>query len=455
AAEELAAKHAPDEIARLNGCSSPVDTTACTTSAKSWVQRFGLRAFRRPLTSEERARYEDLFVIGTTLGEDASYDPTSGVELVLSGMLQSPAFLYRVEFGQPDPVQGDVVPLTSYEMASRLSYFFWGTMPDDALLEAAAADELQDPVQIERHARRLLDAQRSRPAIRHFHRQWLHLDEVVTKVRSAGKDYEVYPDYRPFKLPLLQEETEAFLEAVIFEGEGTVEEMYTASWSMRNEELSDWYGDTPPSGASFTRVDRDPSIHSGFLSHAGLMMLYAKPDRTSPVKRGHWVRERLLCDPPPSPPDVVPDPPTVDETQTTRDQFEQHQVDPNCAGCHKLMDPIGFGFENFDGLGKFRETQNGQQIDASGYFYRTNDLDGDFYGVVDLGQKLGNSQQVRDCVAKQWFRYAHGRALSEDDSCSMDSALDRFEQGEFSVRELLVALALTDAFRYRHAVGGQ
>lgn len=272
-------------------------------------------------------------------------------------------------------------------------------------------------------------------------------------MRANGKDYDVYPDYRPFKLPLMAEETEAFLEEVIFEGEGTVEEMFTADWSMRNAELSEWYGDAEaPTSDDFVRVDLDPGIHSGFLTHAGLLMLNAKPDRTSPVRRGHWVRERLLCDPPPAPPDVVPDPPEIDETQTTRDQFEQHRSDPACAGCHQLMDPIGFGFEHFDGLGMYRELEGDLPIDASGEIFNSEDVDGTFYGAVELGERLGRSDQVRSCVASQWFRYAHGRPDVELDECSMAQVMTRFGESGYNVRELLVALTTTDAFRYRHAV---
>jgi hypothetical protein len=190
------------------------------------------------------------------------------------------------------------------------------------------------------------------------------------------------------------------------------------------------------------------------MTHAGLLALLAKPDRSSPIHRGLFVRETLLCQVPPPPPDIVPEAPTVDDSQTTRQQFTQHSQDALCKGCHQLMDPIGFGFEHFDGLGRYRDQEWGLDIDASGELVAT-DVDGPYNGVVELAAKLGSSEQVKNCVATQWFRFGYGRAETEADTCAMDEIQAAFAAADYDIKELIVALTQTDAFRYRHAVQPQ
>ena len=453
AAENLAQNNVDKLMRDIPACtSSPVDQAACRQQVEQLIADFGKRAFRRPLTPEEISLHLALFDRSSELG-GATATAKDGVELILQAMLQSPHFLYRVEFGMPDPVEGDVVPLTSYEIASRLSYLLWNTMPDAALFEAADADELMDPEQIKYQARRMLDTPRARAAVKNFHRQWLRLDDVETSIRANGKNRAIYPDYREPLVGLWRQETEEFLEYAIFEENASVDTLFTANYTMMNRELAEFYGvENKPAGDTFERVDLDPDKYSGFLTHAGLLALYAKPDRSSPIHRGKFVRQSLLCQNPPPPPDIVPEPPTVDPTQTTRNQFLAHSQDPLCKGCHRLMDPIGFGFEHFDGIGRYRETEWGLPIDASGDIVDTVDADGPFDGVVELGKRLGNSEQVRDCVTKQWFRFAYGRAETEQDTCSLDVIKTMFASANYDIKELIIALTQTDAFRYRQAV---
>ncbi len=451
AAEQLAATHTPKLMQQLPEClGDSVDAARCSGDADAFIRSFGKLAYRRPLTDDEVAVYADLFEQGTALGE-SSYSPDVGLSTVVEAMLQSPHFLYRVEFGMPDPNAGDVVPLTSYEIASRLSYLLWNTMPDAALFEAADADLLRTPEQIEAQARRMLAAPRAREAVRNFHRQWLQLDDIEPRIAANGKNFDIYPDYRAKYLAMWRKETEAFIDHAVFEEDASVDVLFTASYSMMNKELAEFYGVTGPTGDEFERVELDPSKHAGFLTQAGLLALHAKPDRSSPIHRGKFVRETLLCQAPPPPPDVVPEAPTVDPNQTTRDQFTQHSQDPLCEGCHRLMDPIGFGFEHFDGIGRYRENEWGLPIDASGELVNT-DVDGPFNGVVELAQRLGSSQQVRDCVATQWFRFGYGRVETEADTCSMDEIRGAFAAADYDIKELIIALTQTDAFRYRPAV---
>jgi hypothetical protein len=374
-----------------------------------------------------------------------------GIQLVVQSLLQSPHFLYRVEFGMADPSEGDVVELTHYEIASRLSYLLWNTMPDTILFAAADAGRLRDPAEIEAQARRMLDTPRAREAVRNFHRQWLHLDEIEPLIVASGKDPEIYPTYYDSLTWLWRSEAEAFIDHAIFEDDANVELLFTAPYTMMNKELADHYGIDGPPGVEFTRVDLDPSKYAGFLTQPGLLALFAKPDRSSPILRGKFVRETLLCQVPPPPPDNVPEPPAVDESQTTREQFAEHSENPVCAGCHQLMDPIGFGFEHFDGIGRYRDTEWGLEIDAAGELLGT-DVDGAFSGAVELAQVLASSDQVKACMASQWFRFGYGRFETEQDACAVNEIHAAFAESNYDIKELIVALTLTDAFRYRHAV---
>jgi len=237
----------------------------------------------------------------------------------------------------------------------------------------------------------------------------------------------------------------------VFEEHANLETLFTAPYTLMNGELAEFYGVSGPTGVEFVRVDLDPSKFAGFLTHAGLLALLAKPDRSSPIHRGKFVRETLLCQMLPAPPPNIPEPPSVDETQTTREQFSQHSSDPSCQSCHQQMDPIGFGFEHFDGIGRYRETEWGQAIDASGELSAT-DVDGPFDGVVELAARLASSEQVEDCMVEQWFRFGYGRGPTEDDACSVAMIQADFAAADHDIQALIIALTQTPAFRTRHRV---
>lgn len=451
AAEQLATTHAPTLMQELPNCAGgSVDPSACRGDADAFIRNFGKRTYRRPLSDDEVATYLAMFDQAVLLGDTDGYSAQTGVEVVMQTMLQSPHFLYRVEFGMPDPVEGDVVKLTSYEIASRLSYLLWNTMPDQALFEAADRDELQTAEQIEAQARRMLATPRAREAVVNFHRQWLQLDDIVPRISAVGRDTDIYPDYYEGLLTLWQQESEAFFEYAIFEQNASVQDLFTAPYTMMNAELAAFYGVSGPSGLEFERVDVDPTRYSGFLTHAGIIALHSMTNRSSPIHRGKWVRETLLCQIPPPPPDKIPEPPNVDPNQTTREQFIEHSEEPLCQSCHQYMDGLGLGFEHFDGLGRWRDDEWGHPIDASGEVVFT-DVDGPFNGVTELGHKLAESEQVRRCVTQQWFRFGYGRVETDEDSCTMDSLYGEFEAANFDVKELIIALTKTQAFRYRHA----
>lgn len=451
AAENLAATHTPALMQQLPNCQGDaIDEATCAGDADAFVRGFGKLVFRRPLTEAEVHTYVNLFTRGTAL-DQVPYSPSLGVQLVVAALLQSPHFLYRVEFGMADPSEGDVVELTDHEIASRLSYLLWNAMPDAILFEAADAGRLRDPAEIEAQARRMLDTPRAREAVKNFHRQWLHLDEIEPIILASGKDPDIYPEFYDGLPFLWRSETEAFIDHAVFEENGNVEFLFTAPYTMMNEELAEFYGIDGPTGVGFRRVDLDPGKYAGFMTQPGLMARFAKPDRSSPIHRGKFVRETILCQVPPPPPDNIPEPPSVDESQTTREQFAEHSENPACAGCHALMDPIGFGFEHFDGIGRYRDTEWGLEIDAAGELQGT-DIDGAFNGAIELAQRLASSDQVKACVASQWFRFGYGRFETDEDDCSVDEIHEAFAASGYDIKELIIALTRTDAFRYRHAI---
>jgi len=194
----------------------------------------------------------------------------------------------------------------------------------------------------------------------------------------------------------------------------------------------------------------DPARRSGLLTQASLLAMHAKPDQTSPVHRGKFVRERLLCQViPDPPPNIDVSPPPYDPTLSTRERFAQHRDDSACSGCHALMDPIGFGFENYDAIGRWRDTDGIHPVDATGSFVSTHDLDGDFEGVVEMSDQLAGSEEVRACMAEQWFRFALKRVTGTRDYCSFTAAYDQFRESGWSIREFMVAIATTEAFAHR------
>jgi len=453
ASEKVAANATADaaKLAQLlDGCDPAAD--GADVCGEKFVEAFGQKAFRRLLQPDEVQRLNGVFTWGLT-----EYDFTTGIQLVIQAMLQSPHFLYRVEFGMPDPVENDVVALDHYEVASRLSYMLWNSMPDEELFAAAAAGELGTAEQIAKQARRMLDDDKARQAVANFHEQWLQLG----KIESINKDSAIYPTYDDALRPMWKSETQAFLDYVVFDdAKGDVETLLTANYTFLNKELADFYGVTGPTGSEFEKVDTDSAERAGFLTQASVLAVNAKPNQSSPVHRGKFVRERLLCQILPPPPNNIQiKAPDLDPNLTTRERFNQHDKDPFCAGCHKLMDPIGLGFEHYDGVGLWRDKENGKAVDATGQINDSDDIDGPFDGAVELAHKLAESDQVRQCVATQWFRFGYGRAEQKGDQCNLEKVQDAFAAANYNVKELLVALTQTDAFIYRRKVvpegGGQ
>ncbi|HVJ15745.1 MAG TPA: DUF1592 domain-containing protein [Polyangiaceae bacterium] len=436
-ADELAAQAVATQMTTLVPCDPAVeDPAAC---GAKFVDSFGLKAFRRPLLPEEQTLMVTLFNAGL---QDGGFN--DGVERVVSATLQSPQLLYHVELGALPAGSAETVALDQYILGSRLSYFLWDSTPDAELLRAAGAGELSTPEALRLQAQRLLDDPRAAETIAGFHKQWLgtdHLDDLE-------KDAEQYPDFSPELKAAMLQETARFSDFVIRSGDGLLDTLLTAPFSFLDPPLAELYGVTLPAGHDpLTPVDLDPTQRSGLLTMAGVMAVHSHANQGSPIRRGKMVRENILCQPlQPPPPGADITPPEPDPNASTRERFEQHRTEPTCAGCHSLIDPLGFAFENYDGIGTFRTMEAGKLIDASGELTAT-DIDGTFVGAGELSKKLATSPQVRDCLAQHWFNYAFGRTRGDADGCSMTSLTGAFAASN-NVRDLLLALVTTDAFRY-------
>lgn len=454
-ASEGLAERATENLPALLSC-DPSSTGAAGGEAcvRTFVASFGQRAFRRPLADDEVEGFLGLYREGSAaLEEGVAGGPRAGVRLVIEAMLQSPPFLYRLELDAAPEVGATSLPLGPWQLASRLSYFLWGSMPDDELFAAAESGRLGTPDEVSAQARRMLADPKARALVGRFHEEWLDYDRVLSLGR--GKSAQYFPEWSPDYPPLMLEEARAFVGHVVFdEPTGDLATLLTAPYTFVNARLAAFYGlEGAPAGEAFERVEGGP--RAGLLTLGALLAFHAHSDQTSPVHRGQLVRERLLCDPvPPPPPEFDTTVPKVERAPTARERFAAHSEQKACSGCHAKLDPIGFGFETFDGVGRARELEaDGSPVDASGELTGT-DVDGRFVGVAQLAARLARSEQVRGCYVKQWFRFAQGRAEAEADLCSIEALRDSFSASGGNVRELLVSMTQTDAFLFRPVVGG-
>ena len=434
AAEDLAVT-AVKQVDTLAGCTGADQNAAC---ADKFIQSFGRRAFRRPLSAEEAARYRGLFDANVARGFG------EGIRVVLQTLLQSPNFIYHLEL-TPAPAGVAVTPLGGYEVASRLAFALWDSSPDVQLLDAAGAGKLETKDGLRTEAERLLQSDRAKDALSSFHVQWLGLDSLL----DTEKDPQLFPQFTDALKGAMRDEATGFADFVIRRGDGRLQTLLSAPFTIASPDLLSLYGASASPAADGT-VQLDPMQRAGLLTQAGYLAAHAHANQTSPVHRGLLVRKNLLCTDLPDPPaNVNTNPPTPDPSSTTRQRFEQHRNDPSCAGCHQLLDPIGVGFENYDAIGRYRTNENGLPIDSAGELVSAGMSSGTFNGAVELAKKLSTSPEVRACVQKQWFRFSLGRFEGAEDACTLKSLNDDFAASDFDVKKLLLSLVTSDAFRYR------
>ena len=412
---------APD---RVLVCSpDPADPAPCV---RTIARQFGRRAWRRPLTEEEVEEAVALFQVALDSGGDAS----EGVRLLVEHFLASPGFLFRFEI-DPDPDAAGVRPLRDHELASRLSYFLWSSMPDDELLDVADAGRLVEPEELARQIERMMADPRADALVDNFAGQWLYLRGLA----EHEPDADLFPGFDGALRAAMIAETADLFRTFLHE-DRPIPEMLTAALGAIDERLAAHYG------------EQAASRRRGLLGHASILTVTSYPNRTSPVKRGKWVLEQLLCsEPPPPPPGVEGLDDQGPVTGSVRERMEQHRTDPVCAGCHQAMDPIGFALEHFDATGAWRETDSGYEIDATGTL-----PDGaTFDGAVELGAVLAADPRFTRCLSEKMLIYALGRGLDERDAATVDRIHDQLVAGGGHLADLIALVATSEPFLYRRA----
>jgi hypothetical protein len=371
--------------------------TGETACANALATKLGAKAYRRPL---DAAEVSDLVGLYTTM-RAAKATHEEAERAMIARMLIAPQFLYHVEVGAAPPGDGTSAKVTPYELAARLSYLFWESMPDDELMKAAADGKLDARPGVLAQADRLLADPRARPVIWHMNEQWLELN----RFSSAGKDANVYPGFDAAKTDVY-EGTKRFVEDAFWNGKGDLGTLLTGSFTYANASVASLYGFNA-AGSDFTRVELDPKQSAGILTQPAFLATLGKADKSAPILRAVFIRDRLMCAPLPPPPPGASDTKTDAKPKTTREYFTIVTSPPSCMGCHSVINPIGFGLENFDGIGKWRTTENGAPIDASGQIDLGEGARA-FVGASELGAALRESPKVQDCVTRQWFRFAYG-----------------------------------------------
>jgi hypothetical protein len=444
AAEALAAgvTGTPQALSALHSCAATVVAESEESCARSLIEKVGADAWRRPLDLAEVNELLDLYRVTR---EGASF--AVGVASALEGLLQSPEFLYRIEWGVPDPERPELRRPSSHEMATRLAYLFWGTKPDPALTAVAAGGGLLSAESVREQAKIMVDDARSRPVVRFFFDNLL----PISALRDLERDVVQYPTFTAAIGDAMREETQTFLEYEIFSGGGTWSSVLTAPYTFVNGPLAAYYGISGVSGDTFVQVPLDTSRRLGLLTQGGIMAGTTHSNHTNPVVRGSFIVQKMMCrkiDLPPAELLAMIKPPDPYSGATARDRFTQHSANPACAGCHQFMDPIGLPLENYDAVGLYRETENGVTIDASG---AVPDTEGTVDGPVELVQKLAATPATHECFASHWANFAYGRTLDaadQQDACTNADLSKRFEASGYDVKELLVALTQSDAFLY-------
>jgi hypothetical protein len=435
--QEIAAKIAADAQARMSEI-APCDLASGEECVRRFVTEFGRRAYRRPLETAEVDAYAELFAVAT--------DTPNGFRLILEAMLQSPFFLYHADVGDEGEPSAATVALTPFELASRLSYFLWDSMPDSELARLADDATLSDPDVLAEQVERMLADDKAKDAIPSFHLQWLAINP---------SEFGILAQEQSELTAAMLAETSAFTDYVVREGDGLLTTLLTANFSFPEGPLFDVYGVSEPDDfVPGMRIMLDETERGGVLTQPGFLVKHYRGEAGSVVHRGITIRENLLCQPIEPPPlDVATSPLPPEEGTTARDRFRAHEADPTCGGCHSQMDPIGLSLENYDGVGRYRSEDGGVRIDASGEIFDAGeDVAGSFVGGVELGQKLAGSRVVRDCVANQWFRFSLGRMESNDDGCALRELHERFAASG-NIRELIADIVQSDAFRHVRSVG--
>ena len=404
------------------------------------IARFAARAYRRPVTPDEIERLMRFVLFASRQGD--SFE--KGVQLALETVLISPNFLFRGEINRPSQTLNRIRHLNDFELASRLSYFLWSSMPDAALFESARLGVLHQRRELEQQVQRMLRDPKSAALVENFGGQWLQ----IRNLSRIAPDKRQFPKFNESLRDAMRTETEMFLGAILRE-DRSILDMLDADYTFVNAPLARLYGIEGVQGDEFQRVTLNSKERGGLLTQASILTVTSNPTRTSPVKRGRWVLDNILGTPPPPPP---PDVPPLKESsgdfanESLRQRMEKHRENASCASCHARMDPLGFGLENFDGIGAWRSKDGKFAIDASGIL-----PDGcSFSGPVELKRiLLARKEDFSRCLTEKMLTYALGRGLEYYDKCAVESICRELQNDDYRFSRLIAGIVESIPFQMR------
>jgi mono/diheme cytochrome c family protein len=429
---------------RIFTCQAKANTTASTADdacAKSILTTIARRAYRRPVTDKDIRTLMEFYDTGKADG-----GLEGGIQLALERVLVSPDFLFRIENDETPNRGTNVYALTDVELASRLSFFLWSSIPDDQLLDVAAKGHLKDPKILEQQVRRMMADPRSQALVDNFAGQWL----VLRNVRTAAPDPDLFPDFDDNLREAFQRETELFFESQLHEDRSVIE-LLSANYSFLNERLARHYGIDNVYGDRFRRVTFTDGRRGGILSHGSLLTVTSYPNRTSPVLRGKWLLETILGTPPPPPPPDVPalaDRGEGGKLASVRERLERHRQNPACSGCHSIMDPLGFALENFDAVGRWRTADAGATVDASGALPGGATFKGPA-GLRDI--LIQRKDQFAANVTEKLLAYALGRGIEYYDLPAVRKISNEAAPDNYRWSSIILGIVKSTPFQMRRS----
>lgn len=430
-------------------CTPSGDGSAC---AQQMIQTLGQRAFRRPLSADETARFMALYTDRANLTATGTFD--EGAELIIETMLMAPSFLTRAELSAT--AQGSLYVLNGYEVASRLSYMLWGSMPDDALFEKAKSNALSTSDGILTEAKRMLMDPKARTRVSAFHESYM-LMGGASRWSEISRDTSMFPAWNSSLVPLLSEETKRFFDYVTFDQNGTFQDLVTKPVAFVNKALAPLYGLDPSKfGADLVKTELDATQRAGAFTHAGFLASYSSFNRTSPILRGAFLQKQILCTPMGSPPADALNTPVPNDASlvTNRQKVDAQTAGASCAGCHHgVINATGFALESYDGIGMWqtKEKASNAAVDSTADVLIGSNLV-HVTGPVDLMTKIAAAPEAQRCYAQRWVQFAYERDLTSQDTCTAQNLASKMTQGGYTVQNLIADLTQSDSFRLRAQV---
>lgn len=415
--------------------------------ARAFITSFGRRVYRRPLSEDELDRHLQVFNLGVATPGQLEAFP-AGVRLVVQTMLQSPFFLYRVEASETDGGDGRI-RLSSHEVASKLSYMLWNTMPDDELFTAADADALAQTAGVAAQAARMLEDPRAHAMVAAFHHQLLAVDHYS----DVYKDPVKFPGFDPALNAMMATETMMFIEDVVFAQNGDFSTLLTAPYTFVNAALAPLYGVQGQFGDDFVKVELDPDQRAGILTQIGFLASNAGGFENDPIHRGVFMNLKLLCTGLPPPPNMVPPLPAPVPGETLRERITRHTGKGTCGeGCHGyLINPLGFAFEHYDPLGRWQTMDAGKPVNAADEFV-LGGVSQPYDGAVQLAQLMADSDEAHRCYVGHLLEYGYARGPQVADNPLIRRIADESRAGTISIKQIILELTQSDAFLYRAPV---